>query len=1165
MNIFISKTDIFQNEIKNIIKEKLLLNLNLIEFDIIFEWFVDILNLIYILFQINNKNQFQEQLRMNNYRDTIGIFLLLLPFINNINELKTIKSIEEIYIKKEENIDITNHQPKYIFSNLQYNLCNRNPITERKLKLDFLENNYFLLKSTLYEISNKMYVNWTNVIPMNINDFNQTKIYIETKKYFNQNQINEWDYMTSSIPNQHLQVGIIYETIINQLYLQIVPIKWLLYDYDLTNKNIIDLSKQISSGNIQSLIKILYPDDKKDTIINLEKCWNGILWNNLSDEDKNNFNIEWNNFKNNKNYFEIIRAITMSFAYYQKNKQDLPNYIPLKQKEKNQIYTNKEIDNSINSINDDEIYEFIRSSFYKFKGTIYYHILYGELQYLMTKTDNTKQINFLPKYIYNFAKSFSHSKSDFMLFPPRWKSLTDDNKKIIIERINNHTNLNEWFSIKGNIKKIYKNINTLSIDQINEKIYKLCIDNLIDIVFQCLIISGTLSVFTLEDINPKKFHNSFYFINNQKYGDIQTYDSNDNYELKPFLQFIEDLKNKKFTNNPWIDMYAMNWVSQINFFHRYINNRVIFATGGTGVGKSTQIPKLFLYAIKSIDMKDDGRIICSQPRKKPTFDNAIRIAGEMGIPILKSKEKTDFIFDNVNIQFQNHDEQFPPKSNDKKEKNLNPILKIVTDKILLNTINNPLYKTLIEQNNQKKLITKNLYDIVIVDESHEHNENMDMILTLMKRILYFNNDCKLVIISATMDDDEPIYRRFYRDINDNMMYPLNNSIKKYYLDRISVDRRLHISIPGETRRYKIETKYLDREIDSDEEKNNKIIEYLNYILNNREVGDILIFKSGQKEIKNCVQLLNQIMPNDVLAVPYYSELSKTQRDLIENIYKIKNKIHIERTVSFEDINKEEKLYDGNNYYNHIIIVATNIAEASITIDTLTDVIDDGIQKVNTYYPELNGSKLTNEKISELQRLQREGRVGRTRSGHVFYLYPHNARKNIVNNYKICINDITYLLFSYLKNPDEQIIFNNNNDPNSNTLKKSIENNDYSYRIERIMKKQYLINNEIFGYNGNETYYDYQNSEKLNTQYFNSYDYETLEDTNGKFYIIHPNELSIQRNIIGEIIEQTNDDRISKFYERLIDWFLILMNQMKNLIIKLNMEMKLKNFISYSLH
>mgnify|MGYP003352467486 CR=1 FL=1 len=60
----------------------------------------------------------------------------------------------------------------------------------------------------------------------------------------------------------------------------------------------------------------------------------------------------------------------------------------------------------------------------------------------------------------------------------------------------------------------------------------------------------------------------------------------------------------------------------------------------------------------------------------------------------------------------------------------------------------------------KKFINKNIYDIVIVDEAHEHNINMDIIITLTKQACYFNNKVRLIIFSATMEDDEPIYRRY---------------------------------------------------------------------------------------------------------------------------------------------------------------------------------------------------------------------------------------------------------------------------------------------------------------------------------------------------------------------------------------------------------------------
>ena len=52
---------------------------------------------------------------------------------------------------------------------------------------------------------------------------------------------------------------------------------------------------------------------------------------------------------------------------------------------------------------------------------------------------------------------------------------------------------------------------------------------------------------------------------------------------------------------------------------------------------------------------------------------------------------------------------------------------------------------------------------MIIDEAHEHNTNMDLILTLARQSCYMNNDLKLIIMSATMDDDEPNFRRYYKE------------------------------------------------------------------------------------------------------------------------------------------------------------------------------------------------------------------------------------------------------------------------------------------------------------------------------------------------------------------------------------------------------------------
>ena len=56
-------------------------------------------------------------------------------------------------------------------------------------------------------------------------------------------------------------------------------------------------------------------------------------------------------------------------------------------------------------------------------------------------------------------------------------------------------------------------------------------------------------------------------------------------------------------------------------------------TGGTGVGKSTQVPKLLLYGLKAFDKKFDGKIICTQPRIAPTINNAATISRELGVDI----------------------------------------------------------------------------------------------------------------------------------------------------------------------------------------------------------------------------------------------------------------------------------------------------------------------------------------------------------------------------------------------------------------------------------------------------------------------------------------------------------------------------------------------------
>ena len=244
---------------------------------------------------------------------------------------------------------------------------------------------------------------------------------------------------------------------------------------------------------------------------------------------------------------------------------------------------------------------------------------------------------------------------------------------------------------------------------------------------------------------------------------------------------------------------------------------------------------------------------------------------------------------------------------------------------------------------------ENKYDIIIVDEAHEHNVYMDFILTIAKNSLYLNNSLKLIIISATIDEDEPIYRRYYREINDNIMYPLNLG-SDYSLDlqdnkvveKKFIDRRYHISPPGKTTLYVIQDIYLQNvEFTNDNVKDSEIAqtESINQALKiarSDPNGEVLLFSIGMGEIKKIVNELNDKLPPGNVALPYYGTMDMKYKDIIQNINKEIKNIHNYRSDIANDWGLEfisnKEVPEG--LYKRAIIVATNVAEASVTIPRL---------------------------------------------------------------------------------------------------------------------------------------------------------------------------------------------------------------------------------------
>ena len=179
----------------------------------------------------------------------------------------------------------------------------------------------------------------------------------------------------------------------------------------------------------------------------------------------------------------------------------------------------------------------------------------------------------------------------------------------------------------------------------------------------------------------------------------------------------------------------------------------MFITGGTGTGKSTQVPKLLLYGLQLLG-NYSGKVVNTQPRINATKGNAERISDELGVPIkiynpIKNKKELSSFF---NVQYKTGDSSENAThdlKNTENSKSLSSYLQIVTDGTLLETVKlSPYLKTSYLLNNKLFETSTNAYDIISIDEAHEHNTNMDLLLTFLRDTIQLNNSLRLVIVTV---------------------------------------------------------------------------------------------------------------------------------------------------------------------------------------------------------------------------------------------------------------------------------------------------------------------------------------------------------------------------------------------------------------------------------
>jgi len=326
-------------------------------------------------------------------------------------------------------------------------------------------------------------------------------------------------------------------------------------------------------------------------------------------------------------------------------------------------------------------------------------------------------------------------------------------------------------------------------------------------------------------------------------------------------------------------------------------HQVIVLCGETGSGKSTQLPKLCL----DLGRGRFGRIGHTQPRRIAARSLAGRVAQELGV------ENGGLV--GYKVRF--HDRVRPETA-----------IKLMTDGMLLAEIQQDRWL--------------NEYDTLIIDEAHERGLNIDFLLGYLKGLLPRRPDLKLIVTSATIDPE-----RFARHFADSERRPAPI-----------------IEISGRT--YPVEVRYRPPEEESaaecDEPMQRAISEAVEELARVGR-GDVLVFLSGEREIRTTAETLRKHHPPSTEILPLFARQGPQEQARIFQPHGTRR-----------------------------VILATNVAETSLTVPGIHYVVDPGFARISRYSHRTKVQRLPVERVSQASANQRKGRCGRVAAGVCIRLY-----------------------------------------------------------------------------------------------------------------------------------------------------------------------------------
>ncbi|WP_280402782.1 ATP-dependent RNA helicase HrpA [Nocardia carnea] len=335
-------------------------------------------------------------------------------------------------------------------------------------------------------------------------------------------------------------------------------------------------------------------------------------------------------------------------------------------------------------------------------------------------------------------------------------------------------------------------------------------------------------------------------------------------------------------------------------------NQVVVVAGETGSGKTTQIPKICLELGRGIR----GAIGHTQPRRLAARTVAERIATELDTELGDAVGYT--------VRFTDQAAE-------------HTLIKLMTDGILLAEI-------------QRDRLLR-AYDTIIIDEAHERSLNIDFLLGYLKQLLPRRPDLKIIITSATIDPD--LFARHFADAAGNPAPIVEVSGRSYPVEI----RYRPLALPAVA-----DTEDDDEDRAVDRDPVDAICEAVVELFAEGD-GDVLVFLSGEREIRDTADALADLKLPRTEILPLYARLSAAE---------------------------QHRVFAPHS--GRRVVLATNVAETSLTVPGIRYVVDPGTARISRYSLRTKVQRLPIEPISQASARQRSGRCGRVADGICIRLY-----------------------------------------------------------------------------------------------------------------------------------------------------------------------------------